>query len=94
MGRDLDHLYKFSFPFQERFHINFGFHWPSGFRGKDFENNCNTHVYTGSHKQAIPMGPIIFQKHTSVNLVKYFPLNEYVTVFPIQMHRRPNLTLP
>ena len=32
---DLDHLYKLSFPFPRRLHKNFGFDWPSGFRGED-----------------------------------------------------------
>ena len=38
-----------------------------------------------------------FSQYYSVNLVlcrKFSPLNDFVTVFPIQTYRWPNLTLP
>ena len=33
---DLNHLYNFGSSFLRRFHIKFGFDWPSGFREEDF----------------------------------------------------------
>ena len=41
-----------------------------------------------------PMGSKCFQKHKSyVNMVIcwFFPLNDFVTVFPIQIHMQPDL---
>ena len=33
---------NFRSPFPRRLHIKFGFDWPSGFRGEDFENGGHT----------------------------------------------------
>ena len=57
---------------------------------------CHIHL-SGAMGQTTP-GVIFFQKYkSSVNLAmccKFFPFNYPVTVFPIQTHRRPNLSLP
>ena len=66
-----------------------------------FENNGHIHVHVFSPGAGADnhLGSIFFfQKYKSpVNSViccKLFPFNYSVTVFPIQTHRRPNLTLP
>ena len=63
-----------------------------------FENNGQIHVYSPGAGTDSPPEVIFFHKHNySVNLVfccKFSPLNNFVTVFPIQTYRRPNLTLP
>ena len=45
-----------------------------------------------------PLGSEFLYKHKSfVTLViccKFLPLNDFLTVFPIQKHKRPNLALP
>ena len=46
--------------------------------------------------QTTPWGHFSKKYKPSVNLIicfKHSPFNNFVTVFPIQMHMRPNLTL-
>ena len=67
---------------------------PMGF---PHENIGHIHVYSPGAGTDNPPGSNFVQNHkTSVNLVvccNFLPLNEFVTVSPIQMHRRPNLTV-
>ena len=60
---------------------------------KVFENNCYVHVYSPWAGADNSLGSNLLQKHKfSVNLViccKFIPLNDFVTVFSIQTHRRP-----
>ena len=58
-----------------------------------------TYVYIDPGQgQTAPGDQNLLKKHqASVSLVigcKFYPLNDFVTVFPIQTHRRQNLTLP
>ena len=63
-----------------------------------FENNGHIHVYGPATGKDNPPGVKFVQKYkSSVYLViccKFFPFNYFLTVFSIQTHRRPNLTLP
>ena len=66
---------------------------------KMFEKNGYIHVYSSGAGADNPPGVNFFfkNKNSSVNLViwcKFFPLIDFVTVFPIQTRMRPNLTLP
>ena len=67
---------------------------------KMFENNGHIHVYSPGAGADNPLGSNSFHKHTikyPVNLViscKFFQINDFLTVCPIQTHKRPNLTLP
>ena len=58
---------------------------------KMFENNGHIHVYSPEAGAYNSLGQLIFQNlKSSVNLViccKNFPVNYYVTVFPIQTYR-------
>ena len=62
------------------------------------EENCgHIHVFSPGAGEDNPLGSKLYHKHKSpVNLViccKFKPLNGFVTVFPIQIHRQPSLTL-
>ena len=63
-----------------------------------FENNDYIHVNSPGQGQTTPWGQIFFI-NSIIQSIKSFaasfpPLNDFVTVFPIQTYRRPNLTLP
>ena len=64
-------------------------HWSSG---------CNIHVYCPGVGADQPLGSNFFQNYLpSVHLpisCKICLSNDILTIFPIQMHRRPMLTLP
>ena len=76
--------------------MKFGFDFPSIFR--ECFNIMVIYMYLATG-QTTPWG-IFFYLHTNNYLVilalccKFSPLNNYVTVFPIQTNRRSNLTLP
>ena len=64
---------------------------------KMFENNGHMQIYSPGPEQ-ITTWDLFF---TNINLLSIWsfaasfpPLNDFVTVFPIQTQRRPNLTLP
>ena len=61
-------------------------------------NNGHRHVSSPGKGVDNRLGEIVFHKNNySVNLVlccKFFTLNDYISVFPIQAYRRPNVTLP
>ena len=63
-----------------------------------FENNGHIHVFSPRAGADNPPELIVFHKNNySVNLViccKFSPLINFVTVFPIQTYKIPNLTLP
>ena len=65
---------------------------------KLFENGDHIHVYSPGAGADNPLGSILFHlQYHSINLVlccKFSPLNNFVTVFPIQTYRQSNLTLP
>ena len=68
---------------------------------KIFEYYGNIHVYCPGVGADQPLGSIFFfffQNHkSSVHLpisIKIFLSNDILTIFPIQMHGRPTLTLP
>ena len=62
-----------------------------------FEYYDNIHVYCPGVGADLPLGSF-FQTHKySVHLpisIKFFPSNDILKIFPIQMHGRPMLTLP
>ena len=65
---------------------------------KIFEYFCNIHVYCPGVGADQPWGPNFFQNYLSS---VHFPIsckiclsNDILTIFPIQMHGRPMLTLP
>ena len=65
----------------------------------DFIHNfsCLIHVYSPGAGADNPLGSEFLYKHkpfvTLVICCKFLPLNGFLTVFPIQKHNRPNLTL-
>ena len=63
-----------------------------------FENNGHINVYSPRAGADTPLGSKLFHKlNFTINLAiscKFVPLNSLVTVSPIQMHMRLNLTLP
>ena len=65
---------------------------------KMFEYYGHTHVYSPGAGADNPLGTNFFHKHKySVHLpisCKFCPSNHILTIFPIQMHGRPILTLP
>ena len=65
---------------------------------KIFEYHCNIDVYCPGVGADRPLGSKFFQNHQScVHLpiaCKFFPTNDILTLFSIQMHERPMLTLP
>ena len=65
---------------------------------KIFEYHGYIHVYCPRVGADQPLRSKYFQNHTSsVDLsisFKFFPSNDILTIFPIQMHGRPMLTLP
>ena len=65
---------------------------------KMFENDdcCTAHVFSPWAGADNPVGYFVHKHNYSVNLVlcsKFSPLNNFVTFSPIQMYRRPTLTL-
>ena len=77
--------------------MNFGFDWPSSFREKCSKIMVMYMYIAPGQGQTAPWSQFVFQKHkSSINLViccKFYPLNDFVTVFPIQTYRQPNMTL-
>ena len=65
---------------------------------KTFEYYGNIHVYCHGMRADHPLGSKYFQNHkSSAHLsisFKFFSSNDNLTIFPIQMHGRPMLTLP
>ena len=63
-----------------------------------FEYYCNIHVNCPRVRADQPLGSKCFQNHkSSVHLSissKFFPSNDILTIFPIQLHGEPMLTLP
>ena len=78
--------------------MKFGIDWPSVSEKKMFENNGYIHVYSPGAGTDNSLWSFFFHKqYYSVNshlLQVLTPLNDFVTVFPIQTYRQPNLTLP
>ena len=62
-----------------------------------FEIMVILYVYSPGAGVDNPLGTFFCQKHKcSIKLViycKFFPINDFIKVFPIQTHIRPNLTL-
>ena len=63
-----------------------------------FENNGYVHVFSPGAGADNPLGSIFFI-NSIIQLIyssaaSFPPLNDFVTIFPIQMYKRPNLTLP
>ena len=62
-----------------------------------FEYYGNIHVCYPGVGADVPLVSMFFQYHSNSVLLliscKIFPLNDMFTVFPIQMHRRPMLTV-
>ena len=56
------------------------------------------HVYSPGAGADNLLGSEVLHKHkpfvTLVICCKFLPLNDFLTVLPIQKHKRPNLTLP
>ena len=56
------------------------------------------HAYSPGAGADNPLGSEFLYKHkpfiTLLICCKFLPLNDHLTVFPIQKHKRPNLTLP
>ena len=81
-------------------HTKFGFDWQAVSEMKIFEyfGNIHVHVYCPGVRADLPMGYIYFEDHKySVHLpisIKFFPSNDILTIFPIQMYGCPMLTLP
>ena len=64
---------------------------------KIFKYHCDIHVYCPGVGSNQPLGSKFFQNHkTSVHLPISFKFlsNDILTIFPIQMHGPPMLTLP
>ena len=64
----------------------------------DFIHNFSCfYVYSHEAGQTTPWGQdfyININLSSLVSFCKFLPLNDFLTVFPIQKHRRPKLTLP
>ena len=62
------------------------------------ESNGHIHVFSPGAGADNPLGSVCFSLTVFlVNIVhccNFSPLNDFVTVFPIQMYRQPNLILP
>ena len=56
------------------------------------------YIYIALGQGKLPRVIFLFHKHKSVNNLviccKFFPLNDFATVFSFQMHRQPYMTLP
>ena len=63
-----------------------------------FEYYGNIHVYCPRVGADEPLGSIFFSESLLFSPTAHFrkivPLNDNFTIFPIQMHRRPMLTVP
>ena len=96
-------FYREYVPFSEKKrHIKFGFDWPCDFKKEMFKNNGHMHVYSpGAGARHPPWGHFFlsfFFKTINLLLIwsiapRYFSINYFRIVFPIQTYRRPNLTL-
>ena len=77
--------------------IKLGFDWPA-VSEKIFEYFCNIHVYCPGVGADQPMGSKSFSELPTFSPFAHFlqdlPFNDILTIFPIQMHGRPMLTLP
>ena len=77
--------------------MKFGFIRQAVSEKKMFESNGHVYAYSPGSRADSPLRSKFFQKHkSSVTLVircNFYPLNDFVTFFPLQTHRRPNLTL-
>ena len=88
---DLDHLYKFMSPLPKED--------PHKIMSTRFQRRClkTTLIYMNIAVVDNSLGSKVFYRHKSyVNLViccKIFPFNDFKTVFSMQIHRRPSLTL-
>ena len=78
--------------------MKFAFDWPSCFREEDvlkwWSYKCaRFSPWTGADNAPVV---IFFFIITIIKSSKSFasPLNDFVTIFPIQAYRRPNLTMP
>ena len=72
--------------------IKFGFDSPRTFREKRFEYFGHRHVYSPGAGIDNPLGLKYYHKHKSS--VKFSAIKWHFSIFPIQMHGRPKLTLP
>ena len=63
---------------------------------KTFECNVKIHVYRPGAVSDNPKGPFFINiLFLSIYIfIATFPKNDILPIFPIQMHRRPKLTLP
>ena len=73
--------------------MKFRIDWPSGFREEDVKNNGHIHVYSPGAGADNPLGSKIFINSIIQSIysfaASFSPLNNFVTVFPIQRYRRP-----
>ena len=81
--------------------IKLGFDWPSGFREEDLKklNIFVIYMYIAmGWGQTNPWGPIFFSELPTFSPFAHFlqdlPFKVFLTIFPIQLHGRPMLTLP
>ena len=65
---------------------------------KTFEYYGDVHVYCPGVREDQPLGSNLFQNHKSSvhlpNSLKFFSSKDILTIFPIQIHGPPMLTLP
>ena len=85
---------NFHCPFLTILRIKFGFDWPSGFRADDV---CILWSCPGVGADNPRVGTKFIHKHKCCAHLpiscKFCPSNHIKTIFPIQMHRLPMLTL-
>ena len=95
---DLNHSYKLSFSLPKNAPHAVWLSFAKRYQRRRSLNYGNIHVYCPGVGADLPLGSIYFQNHKySVHLpisIKFFPSNDILTIFPIQMHGRPMLTLP
>ena len=78
--------------------MKFGIDWLRCFREKMFDNYGYIHVYSPGTGGDNPLRSIFFFNSIIQSIVSFAvsfsSFNDFVTVFPIQSYKRPNLTLP
>ena len=88
---------NFYSPFLTMLHIKFGFDWPI-VSEMMFKYYGYIHVYSPKAGADNTLGTKCFHKHKYSDHLpiscKFCPSNYIFTIFPIQMHGRPMLTLP
>ena len=90
LGHDLDYLYIL-FTVLRRLNFKFGFVW---FIEKDLENGGHMHVFNPSvGADNYPGSNVYINTFIQSFVASFPPINDFVTVFPIQMYTRPYLTL-